>query len=132
MDSLLKLQILLNIFSFMKSMFLLLHFFFINVIMITLPKKGIIRDMMNSRIVVFVSRLGFLITCVSYAFTYFIFLIVDLRVKLFVPTFMVISLGNFLFCSFVCFALYLLIELPLSIVVKKIIRIGRNKEKASL
>ena len=128
----------IKITNFIKYLFIyekhvfIIAFFFINVIMITLPKKGIIRDMMNSRIVVFVSRLGFLITCVSYAFTYFIFLIVDLRVKLFVPTFMVISLGNFLFCSFICFALYLLIELPLSIVVKKIIRIGRNKEKASL
>ena len=107
----------------------ILVFFFLNVVMITLPKKGVLRDMMNSRIVIFVSRIGFLLSCCVYAFTYFSFLVFNLRVKLFVPTIMVMSFGNFLFICIECFFVYSFIELPLAIVIKKIVRIGRGKEK---
>ena len=107
----------------------ILVFFFLNVVMITLPKKGVLRDMMNSRIVIFVSRIGFLLSCCVYAFTYFSFLVFNLRVKLFVPTIMVMSFGNFLFICIECFFIYSFIELPLAIIIKKIVRIGRGKEK---
>ena len=115
------------LFMYEKPIFILV-FFFINVVMITLPKKGVLRDMMNSRIVIFVSRIGFLLSCTVYAFTYFSFLAFKLKVKLFVPTIMVISFGNFLFICLECFFIYSLIELPLAILIKKIVRIGRGKE----
>ena len=115
------------LFMYEKPIFIL-AFFFLNVVMITLPKKGVLRDMMNSRIVIFVSRIGFLLSCCVYAFTYFSFLVSNLKVKLFVPTIMVMSFGNFLFICIECFFIYSFIELPLAILIKKIVRIGRGKE----
>ena len=118
-------------FMFEKNVFIIFYFLLI-IIMITLPKNGTIRSIMQSRIVIFISRIGFILTCVVYALTFFSFRIVNLRVKLYVPTFAIISFGNFLFISLGSFIVCSLIELPLSILVKQLLRIGKNKEKAAL
>ena len=120
-----------NIFKYEKHIFILL-FFVINIIMITLPKKGILKDLMTARIVVFVSRIGFLLSCVVFAFTYFLFIIFNLRVKLYVPTIILMTFGNFLFISLICFFIYTMFEFPLQYLIKTLLRIGRNKEKASI
>jgi hypothetical protein len=118
-------------FMYEKIVFILV-FFFLNLIMITLPNKGILRFLMNSRIVVFISRIGFLFTCTVYALTYFSFLLYDLKVKLYVPTIMVMSFANFLHIILECFFIFSLIELPLAVIIKKIVRIGRNKAKSDI
>jgi hypothetical protein len=45
------------LFMYEKPIFIL-AFFFLNVVMITLPKKGVLRDMMNSRIVIFINDIS--------------------------------------------------------------------------
>ena len=84
---------------------------------------------MGSRIFVSISRLGFLITLVSHAFTYFSYLIFSIKAKLYVPTFVVISFGNFLIFFVVCAFIIFIVEFPLRILVKKILRIKREKER---
>lgn len=120
-----------SLFQYEKHIFIFL-FFIINVVMITLPKKGILRDLMSSRIVVFVSRIGFLLSCVVFGFTYLLFIVFNLRVKLFVPTIFLMTFGNFLLICLLCFFYYSLVEFPLHFLIKTILRIGRNREKASI
>ena len=62
------------LFRYEKIGFLFFYFIMI-IIMITLPKKGIIRDLMNSKIVIALNRMGFGIICTVYASTYFAFLL---------------------------------------------------------
>ena len=119
------------LFKFEKHLFIIIYFFMI-VLMITLPKKGAIRNLMNSRIIISISRIGFFITCVSYAFTYFSFLIFSLKIKLYVPTFVIISFGNFLLFFIVCIILCAICELPLRFLIKKLLRINRKKESIIL
>ncbi len=95
--------------------------------MITLPKKGILRNIMNSRIVITISRFGFLLTCFIYFLSYFSFLIFYLRVKLYVPTFMIIAFGDFLIFALVCIFINSITELPMSILIKRLLRLGTKK-----
>ena len=115
------------LFRYEKHFFILIYFCMI-VIMLTLPKKGAIRNLMSLKLFICISRIGFLITCVSHVFTYFSFLIFALKVKLYVPTFMIISLGNFLLFFIVCVFLCAIFDLPLKIIIKKLLRINRKKE----
>ena len=57
---------------------------------------------MGSRIFVITSRIGFLISCIIHAFTYFSFLIFSIKVKLYVPSFILISFGNYLAILIIC------------------------------
>jgi len=114
-------------FRYEKHFFIIVYFFMI-VLMITLPKKGALRSLMSSKIFICISRIGFLITCVSHVFTYFSFLIFALKVKLYVPTFMIISFGNFLLFFVICLFLSAIFELPLKIIIKKLLRIKRKKD----
>ena len=114
-----------------KHFFVLIYFFII-VFMITLPKRGALRDFMTSKLAVCISRIGFLITCIVHAFTYISFLVFSLKVKLYVPTFVIISFGNFLQFFIVCVLISALIELPLRILIKKIMRMKRKKDNIIL
>ena len=116
------------IFLYEKHLFIIFYFL-INVILLTFPKKSAIRSFMSARIFVATSRLGFLMTLVAQAFTYFSFLIFSIKVKLYVPTFAIISFGNFLFFFIVCSFLIFVTEFPLRIAIKKLLRIERNKER---
>ena len=97
-------------------------------IMITLPKTGSLRDFMTSKICMTISRMGFLISCISHMFTFMTFFVFSLKVKLYVPTFIIISFGNFLGFFVICILLNIITELPLRLIVKKILRIGRKRE----
>ena len=110
--------------------FFIIFYFLINVILLTLSKKSAIRTFMSARIFVATSRLGFLITLVVYAFTYFSFLVFSIKVKLYVPTLAVISFGNFLLFFIVCSFLLFVTEFPLRMIIKKLLRIERNKERS--
>ena len=116
-----------NFFCIEKHIFVLIYFLML-VIMITLPKTGSLRKFMTSKICITISRLGFLISCVSHEFTFLTFFVFSLKVKLYVPTFIIISFGNFLGFFVVCILLNIITELPLRLIVKKILRIGRKKE----
>ena len=116
-----------NLFRFEKHAFILIYFLIL-VIMITLPKTGSLRDFMTSKICITISRIGFLISCVSHMFTFMTFFVFSLKVKLYVPTFIIISFGNFLVFFVICILLNIITELPLRLIVKKLLRIGRKKE----
>ena len=94
--------------------------------MITLPKKGIIRDLMSTKIVIALSRMGFLMVCIVYSSTYFAFLIFYFRIKLYVPTFFVISIGNLLLMVLEGLIFYTLLELSLATIIKRLLRLGRD------
>ena len=116
-----------NLFRFEKHIFILIYFLML-VIMITLPKTGSLRDFMTSKICMTISRMGFLISCISHMFTFMTFFVFSLKVKLYVPTFIIISFGNFLGFFVICILLNIITELPLRLIVKKILRIGRKRE----
>ena len=116
-----------NLFRFEKHIFILIYFLML-VIMITLPKTGSLRDFMTSKICMTISRMGFLISCISHMFTFMTFFVFSLKVKLYVPTFIIISFGNFLGFFVLCILLNIITELPLRLIVKKILRIGRKRE----
>ena len=119
-----------KIFIFLyEKHFFIIFYFLINVILLTFPKKSAIRSFMSARIFVATSRLGFLITLVAQAFTYFSFIIFSIKVKFYVPTFAIISFGNFLVFFIVCSFLIFVTEFPLRIAIKKLMRIERNKER---
>ena len=119
---------LLYVFFRLEKHVFIIIYFFVLVIMITLPRTGSLRSFMSSKICISISRIGFLITCVSHAFTYLTFLIFSLKVKLYVPTFIIISFGNFLEFFIICVVLHTLTELPFRIIIKKIMRVGKRKE----
>ena len=114
-------------FFFVYEKILFIFFYFIlNIIMITLPKKGIIRDLIDTKIVITLSRMGFLMVCTVYSSTYLAFVIFYLRVKLYVPTFFVISLGNLLLMSLESLIIYTLLELSFATIIKRLLRLGRD------
>lgn len=115
-------------FKYEKHFFIIIYFL-MNAVLLTIPKKSSIRNFMSARIFIATSRIGFLITCVIQALTYISFLIFVLKVKLYVPTFALISIGNFLVFFIVCSIFTIILELPLRIVIKKLLRIERNKER---
>ena len=117
------------LFRYEKHIFIVI-FIMINAILLTLPKKSKIKSFMGSRIFVAISRLGFLITLISSAFTYFSYLIFSIKAKLYVPTFVVISFGNFLLFFVVCSFIIFILEFPLRILIKKILRIQSDKERS--
>ena len=114
------------LFRYEKIGFLFFYFIMI-IIMITLPKKGIIRDLMNSKIVIALNRVGFGIICTVYASTYFAFLLFFVRVKLSIPTCFLISLGNLIFNAIEIVFAYSVIEMPLSILIKNLLRLLNKK-----
>ena len=110
-----------------KNIFMIIYFFII-ILMNSLPKNIALRKFMKTRLVICISRTGFFITCASYSFTYLSFLIFSLKVKLYVPTFMIISLGNFLLFFLISIFICAISELPLKIIIKKILTLNRKKE----
>ena len=116
-----------GIFKCEKHLYILI-FTLITIIMITLPKKGAFRTFMRSRIFISISRIGFLISCVSHAMAYFSFVTFSIKVKLYVPTFAIISFGNFIVFFIICFIFDTVTELPLKMMIKKLMRINRKRE----
>jgi hypothetical protein len=108
-----------------KILFIFVYFI-LNILMIVMPKKGILRDLMNTKIAITLSRMGFLMVCIVYSSTYLAFVIFYLRIKLYVPTFFVISIGNLLLMVLEVLILYTLMELSFAIVIKRILRLGRD------
>ena len=122
---------IIGIFKSEKHIYII-FFCFMTIIMITLPKKGTFRNFISSKIFISISRIGFLISCFSYAMTYFSFIVFSIRVKLYVPTFLIISFGNFLVFYIICFVFDTVSELPIKIIIKKLMRIHRRKESIIL
>ncbi len=119
---------LLSIFFFKyEKHFFILFFFFINIVVLTFPKNSGLKSFMGSKIFVATSRMGFLISCTIHAFTYFSFLIFSIKVKLYVPSFALISFGNYLAIFIVCALMTSVTELPVRIAIKKLMRLNRNK-----
>ena len=87
---------------------------------------------MHSRFFIITSRMGFFITCIVEAFTYLSSLVFSIKVKLYVPTLAIISFGNFLQAFIFCFLFIVSTELPLRMLIKKLLRINRNKENINL
>ena len=122
-----------NVFIFRyEKHFVVFLYFLINVTVITLPKNTGLRNFMGSRVFVITSRTGFLISCIIHAFTYFSFLIFSIKVKLYVPSFILISFGNYLAILIICILMISVTELPLRIGIKKLMRIKRNKGNINL
>ena len=116
----------LFLFRYEKHFFMIVYFFII-VILITLPKNSALRNFMGSKIFILISRLGFIFTCISYSLTYLAFLLFSLKVKLYVPAFMIISFGNFLLFFGICILIFACFEVPLRILIKKLLRINTDK-----
>lgn len=115
-------------FHFEKHLFLIL-FFIISINLITIPKTGIFKKFISSSLITTISRTGFIIICLSYIITNFSFCGFLIKIKFNIPTFIIISIGNFLIIFVVSLLFNITIELPIRIIVKKIVRIGQNYQK---
>ena len=118
-------------FLFERHIFLIL-FFIICITLITLPRKRIFKKLINSTFVTAVSRAGFTIVCLSYILTNFSFCGFIIKIKFSIPTFIIISIGNFLIIFVVCILINIVFELPIRIFVKTILRLGIRKNKNNL
>lgn len=119
-----------KIFMFLyEKHFVIIIYFLINTILLTLPKKSAIRTFMGARIFIATSRIGFFITCAIQSLTYFFLLIFSIKVKLYVPTFAVISFGNFLLFFIVGSLFIFYLEFPLRIAIKKLLRMKKDNER---
>ena len=107
--------------------FFVLIFFIINVILITYPKKGKYKNIINSGTIIGIGRTGFTIICLYFFINYLGICNYFLKVKFHIPTFILISIGNFLIISIVCFACNVIIELPIRMAIKKLLRKNLKK-----
>ena len=114
-------NILKYYFYFERHSFLIL-FFIINLIMITLPKKGLYKKLISFKLNIAISRTGFIIVCLYYIFGFFYFCGFLIKLKFNFYTFFIMSIGNFLIIFFFCFIVNIVFELPLRKLIKKIIR----------
>ena len=112
-------------FLYEKHIFIIL-FLIINVILLTWSNKGLLKIISDSYFFIAVSRIGFSIICISHFFNYFSYCFFFIKVKYHLPTFMLISIGNFLLYFVACFLINVVVELPLRLMVKKILRIKRK------
>ena len=106
----------------------IIFFFIINIILLTNENNNKLNNLFNSKFMIAVSRSGFIITCLYYFLSYFSFCFFFIKVKFHMPTFILISIGNFLIIFISCFIINILIELPLRITVKKLIRMKIKKK----
>ena len=118
-------------FLFERHIFLIL-FFIICITLITLPRKRIFKKLINSTFVTAVSRAGFTIVCLSYILTNFSFCGFIIKIKFSIPTFIIISIGNFLIIFVVCILINIVFELPIRIFIKTILRLDKKKKKDNL
>ena len=115
-------------FYFEKHFFLIL-FFIICVTLITLPKSGIFKKLIRSSLITTISRSGFIIICLCYIISNFSFCGFLIKIKFNIPTFIIISVGNFVIIFVISLLLNITFELPIRIIVKKILRLGKNGKK---
>ena len=108
-------------FLYEKHIFILL-FFIINVVLITYPKKKNFKNIINSGIFIAIGRAGFTIICLYFFLSYLCFCNYFIKVKFHIPTFVLISIGNFLIIFIACFFCNIIFELPVRILVKKLLR----------
>ena len=108
-------------FLYEKHIFILL-FFIINLMLITHPKKKNFKNIINSGIFIAIGRVGFTIICLCIFLSYLCFCNYFIKVKFHIPTFVLISIGNFLIIFIACFLFNIIFEIPLRILVKKLIR----------
>ena len=113
-------------FLYEKHIFIII-FFIMNSVLIVLPKKKGFKNIINSSFIIAIGRAGFTITCLYYFLCYFCFSSFFIKVKFHIPTFILISIGNFLIIFFVCFICNIIFELPIRIVVKKLMRINKKR-----
>ena len=113
-------------FLYEKHIFIII-FFIMNSILIVLPKKKGFKNIINSSFIIAIGRAGFTITCLYYFLCYFCFSSFFIKVKYHIPTFILVSIGNFLIIFFVCFICNIIFELPIRIVIKKLLRINQKK-----
>ena len=113
-------------FLFGKNIFII-FFFIINLILITLPKKGLYKTLVKLRLNNALSRTGFTIICLYQILAYFSFTGFLVKIKFNLSTFILISIGNFLIVFILCLLLNIIFELPIRIIIKKIIRFKKNK-----
>lgn len=109
------------LFLYEKHIFILL-FFIINLMLITHPKKRNFQNIINSGIFIAIGRIGFTIICLCVFLSYLCFCNYFIKVKFHIPTFVLISIGNFLIIFIACFSFNIIFEIPLRILVKKLIR----------
>ena len=115
-------------FLFERYSFLIL-FFIINIIMITLPKKGFYKKLVNFNLNIAISRTGFIILCLYYIFGFFSFCGFLIKLKFNFYAFFITSIGNFLILFFVCFMINIVFELPLRKLIKTLLRNEFSKNK---
>ena len=113
-------------FLFGKHIFII-FFFIINLILITLPKKGLYKTLVKLRLNNALSKTGFTIICLYQILAYFSFTGFLVKIKFNLSTFILISIGNFLIVFNFCLFLNIIFELPIRMIIKKIIRFKKSK-----
>ena len=114
--------ILKGYFLFEKHVFLIL-LFFISLILMTFPERGLFYKLISSKMITLISRVGFTIICICYILTYFSFCGFLIKIKFRIFSFIIISIGIYLIILVVSILLNIAFELPIRMFIKKILRI---------
>lgn len=108
--------------------FSLIFFFFFCLLLSSIPKKGTFRKLIKSKIVTSISRVGFTFFCLCYILSNLSFCGFLIKIKFSLSTFFIISLGNFLIIFVVCAMITITMDLPLRILIKKLVRQYSNSD----
>lgn len=114
-------------FLFAKHLYLII-FFIINLILITLPKKGLYKTLVKLKLNNALSKTGFTIICLYQILIYFSFTGFLVKIKFNLATLILISIGNFLIVFILCLLLNIVFELPTRIIIKKILRFKKKNK----
>ena len=123
-----NLSIILKLYFLYEKHLFIIFFFIINLILITYPKKGNYKFIINSRTVIGIGRTGFTIICSYYFMNYLGLCNFYIKVNFNIPTFFLISIGNFLMLSILCFIFNIILELPMRMAIKKLLRKNIKKK----
>ena len=105
-----------------EKYFFLLFLFILNILLINAKQKGFYKLLVNFNLITITSRIGHMFVFLATILCTFSFCGFLIKVKFFLTTFLLISIGNFMIITLLSTMILIAIELPLRILVKKIIR----------
>ena len=124
-DYVIELTTLAKIYFFYEKHIFIILFLIMNIILLTMPKRGIFKRLINSSFFISLSRIGFTIVCIYYSFIYLLHSFILIKAQFHTQTIFLLSIGNFLLTYIICILFNIVFEIPIKKITKIIIR--KNK-----
>ena len=121
-DYVIELTTLAKIYFFYEKHIFIILFLIMNIILLTMPKRGIFKRLINSSFFISLSRIGFTIVCIYYSFIYLLHSFILIKAQFHTQTIFLLSIGNFLLTYIICILFNIVFEIPIKKITKIIIR----------